>query len=279
MPLPRLHLFELEDQSWFPGWLRDFATDYLQAVQHLYPFDEALVAPLEEILRTTDETHIVDLCSGASGPVLGVLRQLEASGRTASVTLTDAYPNLRAFERLQRAHPRVDFRAEPVDARSVPRHLRGVRTVFNGIHHFRPAQVEEILRDGVSAGAPMAVFEITGRSVVQVASMLLSPLMVWGVTPRIRPFSWARLLFTYVLPLVPLVVLWDGVVSQLRGYTPTEFLEMAQRSGPDYVWQAGTVSAGPIPITYLTGRPAEPAVRPVPPIARGTREAGYPAAP
>ena len=28
--LPRLHLFELEDQSWFPTTIRDLATDYIR---------------------------------------------------------------------------------------------------------------------------------------------------------------------------------------------------------------------------------------------------------
>ena len=29
MGIPRLQLFELEDQAWFPGVVRDQATDYL----------------------------------------------------------------------------------------------------------------------------------------------------------------------------------------------------------------------------------------------------------
>ena len=32
-------------------------------------------------------------------------------------------------------------------------------------------------------------------------------------TPFVRPFRWSRLLFTYVIPLIPLLVLFDGTVS------------------------------------------------------------------
>ena len=40
------------------------------------------------------------------------------------------------------------------------------------------------------------------------------------VTPLIRPFTLSRILWTYLLPLVPLTCWWDGIVSQLRAYTP-----------------------------------------------------------
>jgi len=32
MTFPRLHLFELEDQPWFPGIVHDLATDYLRFI-------------------------------------------------------------------------------------------------------------------------------------------------------------------------------------------------------------------------------------------------------
>ena len=79
-------------------------------------------------------------------------------------------------------------------------------------------------------------------------------------TPFIRPFRWSRFLITYVVPIVPLAVVFDGVVSCLRTYTPAELLGMAEQAAPDgYVWRAGTVGKGPVPVTYLIGQPrAEP---------------------
>ena len=55
-----------------------------------------------------------------------------------------------------------------------------------------------------------------------VSMLLLTPLAVGLATPFIRPFRWSRLFWTYVIPLVPLTCWWDGVVSQLRAYTPAE---------------------------------------------------------
>jgi hypothetical protein len=59
-------------------------------------------------------------------------------------------------------------------------------------------------------------------------------LFVWVFTPFMRPFLWKRLLFTYPLPCVPMICLWDGFVSQLRAYTPDELRALGGTGGrPD----------------------------------------------
>jgi hypothetical protein len=85
---------------------------------------------------------------------------------------------------------------------------------------------------------------------------LMMPLFAWLLTPRIRPFRWSRVLLTYLVPLIPLVVLWDGLVSCLRTRTPEE-LSALSRSFPQYNWQAG-YARGPgswLAAVYLIGRP------------------------
>jgi hypothetical protein len=75
----------------------------------------------------------------------------------------------------------------------------------------------------VRAREPIGIFEIPDRRWVTLVSLcLLTPLLVIVTTPFIRPFCWRRLLWTYVVPLVPLTCLWDGIVSQLRAYSVSE---------------------------------------------------------
>ena len=38
--------------------------------------------------------------------------------------------------------------------------------------------------------------------------------------PFARPFRWPYPVFTYVIPLMSLIILWDGIVSMLRIYSP-----------------------------------------------------------
>jgi hypothetical protein len=146
----------------------------------------------------------------------------------------------------------------PVDARAVPRELIGLRTLFNGFHHFKPEDARAILLDAANARQPIAIFEASRRTFKTILPVLLMPLFVWVFTPMMRPFSWKRLLFTYPLPCVPLICLWDGLVSQLRAYTADELLALGRPAGDTMNWQAGytPLIAGPGLLTYLIGWPA-----------------------
>ena len=67
--LKRIHLFELEDQPWFPRIIRDLTTDYLHFMQTALKLEGALLPLVERALRESGTNRIVDLCSGGSGPV------------------------------------------------------------------------------------------------------------------------------------------------------------------------------------------------------------------
>jgi hypothetical protein len=77
-------------------------------------------------------------------------------------------------------------------------------------------------------------------------------------TPWIRPFRWSRLLWTYLVPIIPFVLLFDGVVSCLRTYRPQELRKMVgQLDAPEYEWEIGEDSMAKAAITYLIGYPQE----------------------
>lgn len=256
--MKRRQLIELEDQPWFPRTIRDLATDYLQFVQARLRFDRAMMPVVRRVLDAGGTTRIVDLCSGGSGPLLLLVKDLAADGLPVTVTMTDLYPNVPAFEEIAaRAEGRIGYEISPVDARSVPAALTGLRTLFNAFHHFAPEDARAVLRAAARARQPIAIFEISERRWRSLVSMLLlTPLFVWLATPFMRPFLWRRLLWTYALPLVPLTCWWDGIVSQLRAYTVEELRGLADGSPPMH-WEAGQVPAvnGQVRLTYLVGFP------------------------
>ena len=260
MLIPRMHLFELEDQPWFPTTIRDLATDYLNYIEKAVALHRPVVKILVEVLRETKQHRVVDLSSGGGGPIVEIQKEIEKAGLTVEFTLTDLFPNLPAFARIASASSgSIAFCAKPVDARSVPRELKGFRTLFNAFHHFRPVDAIAVLRDAAKNGQPIGIFEAPERRFFTiVGTLLLVPLMVVLATPFIRPFRWHRLFWTYLIPLVPLTCWWDGVVSMLRAYTPVEMLSLAGQVGvSDYAWRAGQVPVGlgPGGLTYLLGHP------------------------
>ena len=257
--MKRLHLIEIEDQDWCPHSLRDAATDYLQCFFSATRINEPIIPILGGVLRRAGSRGIVDLCSGAAGPWLWLQPALAESGVGVPICLTDKYPNLEGFRRANRLTDRaIGYHPQPVDPMQVPASLPGFRTMFSAFHHFRPGQARAVLADAVRSGEGIAVFEATQRRPLAILFALLAPLGVFLVTPFIRPFRWSRLFWTYVVPLAPLVTLFDGVVSCLRTYSLQDMRDLADSLGSSgYQWEMGTVKGGrmPIPITYLVGAP------------------------
>lgn len=255
----RFQLIEIEDQPWCPTALRDAMTDFLRfTMERFMPYAAAAV-PLARALSLLGESRVVDLCSGGGGPWLDLLRRIPAAGGPAvRVTLTDAYPNHAAYARLQREMAgSIRGMPEPVRASAVPASLTGFRTLFTALHHFPPVQARAILADAVRSRSGLGVFEITERSLLSLIGMLVLPLLVLLVTPFIRPFRWSRLLLTYLVPLVPLAVWFDGTVSCLRTYTPAELRELTAGLDAEYTWDIGIVRSAPFltRMTYLVGLP------------------------
>jgi len=256
--MPRLQLVELEDLPWWPAVVRDLATDFLHFMESRFALHRAVVPLLADALRSTGTSQLVDLCSGGGGPMPDVVAELRSSGIEATAVLTDLYPNVSAFEHAAAGSAGViRYEAVSVDAQRVPRRLPGFRTIFNAFHHFPPAAATAVLRDAWEARQPIGVFEVPQRSFLLSLPLLLTPLYVWMATPFIRPFRWRRLVWTYLLPLVPFTCWWDGFVSQLRAYEPAELAALTASLASGYRWRAGRVPLTGTPgnLTYLLGLP------------------------
>jgi hypothetical protein len=258
----RFRLIEFHEQPWFPAFLRDHVTDALQHGMHLLRAYEPIAPTLRHLIDTTGHQSVVDLCSGGGGPWLTLSELLGREGGDLQIRLTDKYPNLRAFEAMQAATKNsITFCAEPVDARTVPREMPGFRTMFSSFHHFSPGEAAAVLQDAVDARQCIGIFEITRRAPSAICRMFPWAMLAFVYTPLIRPFRWSRLFWTYVVPVVPLVLLLDGIVSCLRSYQPREMKQIADglRHSQGYDWQAGEARGeeGAMPITYLTGCPRE----------------------
>jgi len=64
-----------------------------------------------------------------------------------------------------------------------------------------------------------------------------------------------RIIFTYLIPIVPLFVLWDGIVSSLRTYNIEEMKVLINgvEGKEKFNWEVGKVKSGPGVVLYLLG--------------------------
>jgi hypothetical protein len=254
--LRRLQLFEFLDQSWCPQPVRHGATDYLEAITSRADIYGPIQPEIFRAIGDCGAKRVVDLCSGGGGPWLSPgWRRALAEHAPLSVLLTDKFPSHELSVRL-RADPTVTCADFPVDAAHVPESLSGFRTIFSSFHHFPDNIARDVLGDAVRCGQGFAMTEVTSRTLRAFATILLMPIFALILTPRMRPFRWSRLLLTYLLPLIPFVVLWDGLVSCFRTRTPQELLALTN-TFPQYEWTAGYASGRWLAPVYLIGRPKQ----------------------
>jgi len=255
----RLQLFEIHEQAWFPQFLRDYVTEALQILLELGNLYGPAVRRLQKTLEVTKADRVVDLCSGAGGPWLSLTDQL--AGRSPlEICLTDKYPHEKASIGARRLHSRrIHFHPVPVEATQIPAGLKGFRTMFTAFHHFPPQKARAILEDAVLSRQGIGIFEASGKHVFTIFLILLLPFLYFVVVPFVRPFRWERLLWSYLIPVLPLVLLFDGIVSCLRAYSPKELREFTEGiSGADYTWEIGEMTGGRMParVTFLIGYPS-----------------------
>jgi hypothetical protein len=255
----RLHAPEIEDQAWCPPFLRDGLTDFLTDSADLLGFFDAAVPTIASLVRRHHVGFVVDLCSGAGGPALRARELLLRNhGVDVDVVLTDLYPNRDAFVRAAaQSHGRVRGRLEPTDAANVPDDVVGLRTIFNGFHHFRPELARRILTHAAAQRQPFISMEVVDRRPTTTATLCGVPLLALALA-LYRPRSPARFFCSTILPIIPAAAWWDGMMSCLRAYNVDELSALTADIPADgYSFRVEQASCRllPLEVTMLIGEP------------------------
>jgi hypothetical protein len=220
--------------------------------------------PIAQLLRKRLEEcgyeRVLDLCSGAGGPWPSLVHHFKMyGGRPPEVLLTDKYPNSTKLHDLESLTAnRIHFLRHSIDATQIPGHLQGFRTLFSSFHHFNPDEARRLPQDTVNTRQGIGIFEATAHHMFTFLSVLFVPVAAWLFLPFRRPFRWSRLLWTYLIPVIPFVLFFDGVISCLRSHSLGELQEMTSGlAASGYRWDIGEQTGGllPVRITYVIGRP------------------------
>jgi len=255
-----LRHLELEDQPWFPKTIKESMTDYLRFLFHTFKLYHPVNDYLINALDRCNSDRVIDLCSGSGGAIENVLTEVSKKyNKNISFVLTDLYPRIEAYQYLAKKYgDRISFIHYPVDALNVPGFMNGFRTIFSGIHHFSPAEVKAVLQNSIKAKQGIAVFDGGNKNLFMILLILVfHPLALAVFTPFIKPFRWSRLLFTYLIPVIPISSVWDGIISIINLYTPSQLLSIGKVAGESkFIWEAGKLKTKfGLSISYLIGFP------------------------
>ena len=256
----RFHLIEFQDYNWFPRKVREGITDYLRFFISLFQLYSPVAKALKDTLEITGEQEITDLCSGGGGEIINIAKELDKiTGKKYKITLTDKFPNLPSFEYIRKSSDnRFAFTENPIDALTVSKNMKGLKTIFSAFHHFDFETGKKVLQNAVDNKSSIAIFDSAERKWLYILAVLFSTVFfMFFCTPFFKPFKLSRIIFTYVIPMIPVFGLWDGIISMLRIYTPDELMQLAMETNSNhYIWKSGLLKNKiGTNVTYLIGYP------------------------
>jgi hypothetical protein len=200
------------------------------------------------ILRTLDDIgdlnegkiSVIDFCSGAGGPIPTIERivneQRSAQGKQpVPFLMSDLYPNLDSWmEVCAKSRGSLSFIPQEVDATDPPvsatsstsphsRTTEGYRSdtrVFRlyclSFHHFDDEMARKVLESTMQTADGFAIIELQDRYLSSFA-LILGNIPFMYVVALFRHWRNIWMLFlVYVLPVVPFINTFDGLVSCLR---------------------------------------------------------------
>ena len=227
--MKRKQVFQFSNQKWYPSFLKrdmyEFMSWFVGKVNAAKPF----LPVLEEVIGHTQTKTIINIDSKIGAGIETVLPLLPEGTEVINVEL----------ERFST-------------------HNKGMYTFINSFHQLDEKKATYYLTQIADSGNSVAVLEGNNDSLWQVVGMtIFVPLTVILSAPFVQPFRITRLIFTYLIPILPVVTMLDGFLALFKLYNPNDLNELVSNIPvKSYVWKSGKADNGRGgKIIYLMGYP------------------------
>ncbi|MGB1043191.1 MAG: hypothetical protein ACPGU6_07340 [Tenacibaculum sp.] len=226
--MKRIQLFEFEDFNWLPSFIRSSITNLLALLLKMLKTKEIASALIKNIKKEHNFTQIVDLGSGSGGVMINVIQEINKNNNTpVNLLLTDLHPNTSVVKNINNLNiNNVHYQQEPLNATDFKNAPNGLKTMMNSFHHMPPDSAKKILKTAQENKQPLLIYEMGENNIPTLLWWLLLPLsivimvvMVFFMTPFVKNLTFKQVLFTYLIPIIPLIYAWDGQASLVRMYT------------------------------------------------------------
>lgn len=249
--MKRIQLFEFEDFKWLPCSIRSSMTRLIVIVHHLMDTKTVLASLIQDIQKQHPFEQIVDLGSGSGGIMPAVMKALNTEDQTPyQLLLTDLHPSTDYQAMVaQQDNPHIQYQATPLDATQLQTAPKGLKTMICSFHHLPPEAARSVLHSAQDHRQPLLIYEISENKIPTLIWWLLLPLSLVLTsitallfTPFVRSLTWQQLVFTYLIPVVPLLYAWDGQASYVRTYTTADLHQLIGPAVEGYTWTITTAA-------------------------------------
>ena len=239
--MKRIQAFEFHERHECPKFLRDSVVEILGHGMRLSSCVYSSVELFKKFYDYSNSDKILDICSGSGEPASALISGLKKHGiYNIKFIISDLFPKIDAMENVKKNHPQhVEIITESVDATNVPKfdNIKS-RTIINAFHHFKPDIAQKIIEDCVKKRHSIFIFEAFPRDLLRFFSILPASAIGYLINPFItKENKILKVIFSYIIPIIPLLGLYDGIISVLRIHNKEELMEMVKNSSQDYDWQ------------------------------------------
>ena len=231
--LKRMHLFEFSDKPWVTGWVREGFMDCLATI---YRFAKPYDGFAAQLAQKFQGRKVFDLSTGTGESIEFLLKYLKDNQEDKNTRIigTDLFPNGAVLEIIKQRYLHFDYINEPVNALNPCKDGNCSYTMFTAFHHFKPDAAVEIIRSCLSNGSDLTVFEFTSRhSLANYITAVVNTIQFMFVPFLAKKWRWRKFIFSTLIPIIPLMYVFDAIVSNLRTYTKEELEELAQKAFPE----------------------------------------------
>lgn len=213
--MKRKNVKQITNSNWFPSFLTqniyEFMSWFVKKVNAAKPF----IPVIEEGLEHANRIIVLDKKCGA--------------GFETVEDLID-----KKIERIF------------VDPKKINEKEKGLFLSVNSFHQYSVKEAKDILETVSNNKQPIVVVEGNNDSLWQVFGMtVIVPLTVIITAPFVKPFRIQRIIFTYLIPVLPIVTFIDGFVALFKLYSPEDLNELTASIGAKgYNWRSGKLDNG-----------------------------------
>ncbi|MGB0886903.1 MAG: hypothetical protein ACPGSL_02165 [Vicingaceae bacterium] len=226
--MKRKEIKQITNLNWFPFFLKKLITEFLSWFVLKVNASKPFIPVITKILTTTKTKKIINVEFNNGAGIETVTPFLEKDIEVLSINYNNFNTN-----------------------------KNGLYLFVNCFHQFSPDKAKRNLKRICESGNPIVIVEGNNDSLWQIVGMtIFVPLSVLLSAPFVKPFRISRILFTYIIPILPIVIMIDGCIALLKLYNPADLTEITSSlQNYNYKWKSGKSDNGRGgKIMFLTGK-------------------------
>ncbi|MBL7544040.1 MAG: hypothetical protein JNL11_09495 [Bdellovibrionaceae bacterium] len=234
--------WQISRSRWMPTFLKNFMPEFLDFIVSLVEANKPFIKLVQTRQRLKTEFYLYVPEVGGSSILL--VSDLKKSFPESVIYILSDQLSEQRQDHFTQLNPELNRQAKFIKLGTMglkPLDTQRILIAVNHAHLLSDQQFGEELKMLTSLFDQILIGEGNNKSVRQVIGMLLlSPLVALVCSPRVKPFRFSRLIFTYLIPVFPLMISWDGIVALFKIRAPEKIVAIAKNVvSEEWTWTSG----------------------------------------